>query len=96
MKNKNALIRYIAIDRCLMMGRCTIAELLVAVNNAMQDIKGSNASLRTLHEDIKDRRDRMLFDAPIVKVREEGNTVYYKYRVPNYSIFTKNYKSNRT
>lgn len=95
MKNKNALIRYIAIDRCLMRGRCTIAELLVAVNNAMQDMKCSNASLRTLYEDIKDMRDRMLFDAPIVKVRAEDNKVYYKYDIQNYSIFTKNYKTKR-
>lgn len=95
MKNKNALIRYIAIDRCLMRGRCTIAELLVAVNNAMQDIKGSNVSLRTIRSDLKDMKERMLFDAPITKARAEDNKVYYKYDIQNYSIFTKNYKTKR-
>lgn len=95
MKNKNALIRYIAIDRCLMRGRCTIAELLIAVNNAMQDLKGSNASLRTIRSDLKDMQERMLFDAPITKVRAENNKVYYKYGIQHYSIFTKNYKTKR-
>lgn len=93
MKNKNALVRYIAIDRCLTRGGCTIAELLMAVNNAMHDLKGSNASLRTIRSDLKDMKERMLFDAPITKVRAEDNKVYYKYDIQNYSIFTKNYKT---
>lgn len=95
MKNKNALVRYIAIDRCLTRGRCTIAELLIAVNNAMHDLKGGNASLRTIRSDLKDMKERMLFDAPITKVRAEDNKVYYKYDIQNYSIFTKNYKTKR-
>lgn len=90
-KNKLAIARYIAIDKCLSRGSgCTIREIKAEVDKVIIDLIGHPISIYTLRNDLTDMRDRMLFDAPIKMVRMEDNQVYYKYTHPGWSIFSKN------
>lgn len=90
-KNRLAIARYIAIDKCMSSGRkYTIDEIKEQVDKVIIDLVGHPVSIYTVRKDIYDMRDRMLFDAPIKKIRQEDNKVYYSYTYPGYSIFTKN------
>ena len=89
-KNKSAVIRYIAIDRCLSRGPSTINEIKEACDEVIKDIYGHPISIYSVRNDIANMRDRMMFDAPIKMRRNEDNSVSYFYEIPGYSIFTKN------
>lgn len=85
--NKNALMRYKIIDRCLRnrYRRWTIEDLVDAVSEALSDIEGirKGVSLRTVQNDIQIMRsDKLGYNAPI-EVYEQK---YYRYADPDYSI----------
>ena len=85
--NKNALIRYRTIDRCLSnrQRRWTLNDLIDACNDALYEYEGiqKGVSRRTVQLDIQNMRsDKLGYNAPIV-VEERK---YYTYANPNYSI----------
>lgn len=85
--NKNALIRYRVIDRCLRnrYRRWAIEDLVDACSEALYDMEGirKGVSLRTVQADIQMMRsDKLGYNAPI-EVYEQK---YYRYADSNYSI----------
>ena len=85
--NKNALLRYKIIDRCLRnrYRRWTIEDLVDAVSDALCDMEGirKGISLRTVQNDIQIMRsDKLGYYAPI----EVYDQKYYRYADPDYSI----------
>jgi hypothetical protein len=85
--NKNALIRYKTIDRCLRnrYRRWTIDDLVEACSDALYDMEGitKGISTRTVQADIQIMRsDKLGFYAPI----EVYDNKYYRYSDPDYSI----------
>lgn len=81
--NKEALIRYRVINRCLTGGQyATKAELITACENTLEV---SPIGERTIDQDISDMRNdsRLGYFAPIVFDR---TIMAYKYDDPNYSI----------
>ena len=85
--NKNALIRYKTIDRCLRnrYRRWTIEDLVDACSDALYDMEGirKGISLRTVQGDIQMMRsDKLGYNAPI----EVYDRIYYRYADPHYSI----------
>ena len=85
--NRNALIRYRTIDKCLQNRRrkWTIEDLIDACNQALYEYDGieKGVSLRTIRLDLKALRSSELgYNAPI-QVTEKK---YYRYGDPNYSI----------
>ena len=85
--NKNALIRYKTIDRCLRnrYRRWTIEDLVNACSDALYDMAGirKGISLRTVQGDIQMMRsDKLGYNAPI----EVYDQRYYRYADPQYSI----------
>ena len=85
--NKNALIRYKTIDRCLRnrFRRWTIDDLTEACSEALREMEGitKGVSVRTVQGDLQMMRsDKLGYNAPI----EVFDRVYYRYADPNYSI----------
>lgn len=85
--NKNALIRYKTIDRCLRnrFRRWTIDDLTEACSAALREMEGitKGVSVRTVQGDLQMMRsDKLGYNAPI----EVFDRVYYRYADPNYSI----------
>ncbi len=85
--NKNALIRYKTIDRCLRnrYKRWTIDALVDACSDALYDMEGitKGVSVRTVQGDIQMMRsDKLGYNAPI----EVYDNKYYRYADPSYSI----------
>ena len=85
--NKNALIRYKTIDRCLRnrYRRWTIEDLVDACSDALYELEGirKGISLRTVQGDIQMMRsDKLGYNAPI----EVYDLKYYRYADPDYSI----------
>ena len=85
--NKNALLRYKIIDRCLRnrYRRWTIEDLVDEVSEALYDMEGirKGISLRTVQNDIQIMRsDKLGYNAPI----EVYDQKYYRYADPDYSI----------
>ena len=85
--NKNALIRYKVIDRCLRnrYRRWSIEDLVDACSDALYDMEGirKGISLRTVQGDIQIMRsDKLGYNAPI----EVYDQHYYRYSDPQYSI----------
>jgi hypothetical protein len=85
--NKNALIRYKTIDRCLRnrYRRWTIEDLVDACSDALYDMEGirKGVSLRTVQGDIQMMRsDKLGYNAPI----EVYDQRYYRYADPQFSI----------
>jgi len=85
--NRNALIRYRTIDKCLQNRRrkWTIEHLIEACNDALYEYEGINTglSLRTIRLDLNAMRgDKLGYNAPIV-VKDKK---YYTYEDPTYSI----------
>lgn len=86
-QNKNALLRYRTIDRCLRNTgrRWTLQDLVDACSNALYEYEGKQdlVSTRTVQLDIQMMRsDRLGYEAPI----EVYDRKYYRYSDPNYSI----------
>lgn len=85
--NKNALIRYKTIDKCLRnrYRRWTIDDLVDACSDALYDMEGitKGVSLRTVQADIQIMRsDKLGYNAPI----EVYDNKYYRYADADYSI----------
>jgi len=85
--NKNALIRYKTIDRCLRnrYRKWTLDDLVEACSDALYDLEGidKGISKRTVQADIQIMRsDKLGYYAPI----EVYDNKYYRYSDPNYSI----------
>ena len=85
--NKNALIRYKTIDKCLRnrYRGWTIDDLVDACSDALYDMEGSakGVSVRTVKGDIQMMRsDKLGYNAPI----EVYDNKYYRYADSAYSI----------
>ena len=85
--NKNALIRYKTIDRCLSnhYRRWTLDDLVDACCDALEEMEGvtKGVSVRTVQGDIQMMRsDKLGYNAPI----EVYDHKYYRYSDPNYTI----------
>jgi len=85
--NKNALIRYKTIDKCLQNNyrRWTLNDLIDACSDALYEYEGReiNVSRRTVQLDIQMMRsDKLGYNAPIVVYDKK----YYKYEEEDYSI----------
>ena len=85
--NKNALIRYKTIDRCLRnrYRRWTLDDLVDACCDALLDMEGIQKGVcaRTVQMDIQIMRsDQLGYNAPIVVY----DKIYYTYAAPDYSI----------
>ena len=85
--NKNALIRYKTIDRCLRnkFRRWTIDDLTEACSDALYEMEGilKGVSVRTVQGDLQIMRsDKLGYDAPI----EVYDRIYYRYADTDYSI----------
>lgn len=85
--NKNALIRYKTIDRCLRnkYRRWTLDDLVEACSDVLYDMEGivKGVSRRTVQGDLQMMRsDKLGYYAPI----EVYDNKYYRYTDPDYSI----------
>ncbi len=85
--NKNALIRYKTIDKCLQnrYRPWTLDDLITACSDALYEYEGkdANVSKRTVQLDIQIMRsDKLGYNAPIVVYQKK----YYKYEDENFSI----------
>lgn len=85
--NKNALIRYRTIDKCLRnrYRRWTIEDLVDACSDALYEMEGidKGVSMRTVQGDIQIMRsDKLGYNAPI----EVYENKFYRYANPEYSI----------
>lgn len=85
--NKNALIRYKTIDKCLQNNyrQWTLDDLVEACSDALYEYEGRvvNVSTRTVQLDIQMMRsDKLGYNAPIVVYDKK----YYKYEDEEYSI----------
>ncbi len=85
--NRNALIRYRTIDKCLQNRRrkWTIENLIDACNDTLYEYEGIDKSLsmRTIRLDLNAMRsDKLGYNAPIIVT----NKKYYSYEDPEYSI----------
>ena len=85
--NKNALIRYLTIDKCLQntMKKWTLEGLIAACSDALYEYEGKDTyvSKRTVQLDIQNMRsDKLGYNAPIIVYDRK----YYTYDKPNYSI----------
>lgn len=89
-QNKNALLRYRTIDRCLRNTgrRWTLQDLVDACSDALYEYEGKDdlVSTRTVQLDIQMMRSsRLGYEAPI----EVYDRKYYRYSDPEYSINTR-------
>lgn len=85
--NKNALIRYKTIDKCLQnkYREWTLEDLIDACSDALYEYEGidKGVSRRTVQADIQMMRsDKLGYNAPIVVVDKK----FYTYEDPDYSI----------
>ena len=85
--NKNALIRYKTIDKCLQnqFRQWTLNDLIEAVSDALYEYEGKDidVSKRTVQLDIQMMRsDKLGYNAPIVVYDRK----FYKYEDAEYSI----------
>lgn len=86
-QNKNALIRYKTIDKCLQnrYRKWTLQDLIDACSDALYEYEGKDVSVskRTVQLDIQlMRSDKLGYNAPI----EVYDKKYYRYDDENYSI----------
>jgi predicted DNA-binding transcriptional regulator YafY len=85
--NKNALIRYKTIDKCLQnrFKKWTLEELITACSDALYEYEGkhSTVSKRTVQLDIQNMRsDKLGYNAPIICYERK----FYTYEDPDFSI----------
>ncbi len=86
-QNKNALIRYRTIDKCLQnkYRKWTLKDLIDACSEALYEYEGRdiNVSKRTVQLDIQlMRSDKLGYNAPIIVYDKK----YYAYDIENFSI----------
>jgi predicted DNA-binding transcriptional regulator YafY len=85
--NRNALIRYKTLDKCLQnrYRKWTLNDLIEACSDALYEYEGidKGVSKRTVQADIQVMRsDKLGYNAPIIVVDKR----YYTYQEPTYSI----------
>ncbi|MEL6734137.1 MAG: WYL domain-containing protein, partial [Bacteroidota bacterium] len=85
--NRNALIRYKTIDKCLQnrYRKWTLEDLIEACSEALYEYEGidKGVSRRTVQADIQMMRsDKLGYNAPIIVLEKK----YYTYEEPNFSI----------
>ncbi len=85
--NRNALVRYRAIDKCLQNRRrkWTIKDLINACSKALYEYEGVDnpVSMRTIRMDLQAMRSEQLgYNAPIIVTDKK----FYSYEDPHYSI----------
>lgn len=85
--NKNALIRYKTIDKCLQnrYRRWTLEDIIDACSDALYEYEGikSRIGKRTIQSDIQNMRsDKLGYNAPIKVIDRK----YYTYEEPDYTI----------
>lgn len=87
--NKNALIRYQALDKCFSNYRkCFyIDDLIEACNSALSEYNGNTSGVqrRQIFDDINFMKDPLGYNAPIESIKD-GKRVYYRYSDKDYSI----------
>ena len=87
--NKNATIRYQALDKCFRNPgkRYYIEDLIDTCNEALLDVDPNSTGIkrRQIYDDIKFMQDSKGFDAPIESIKN-GRKVYYRYTDLNFSI----------
>lgn len=86
-QNKNALIRYKTIDKCLQNSyrKWSLDDLIEACSNALYELEGRDTDLskRTIQLDIQMMRsDKLGYNAPIVVYDKK----FYKYEDPDFTI----------
>jgi hypothetical protein len=79
--NKNAMLRYQVLDRCFsdFKRKYEIDDLLEQVNDALNDLYGTEVGLRQIRDDIKYMRDRVTYNDPINAYHYDGKKFYYRY-----------------
>ena len=85
--NKNALIRYKTLDKCLQnkYRKWTLDDLIEACSDALYEYEGidKGVSKRTVQSDLQMMRsDKLGYNAPIIVIDKK----YYAYEDPEYSI----------
>ncbi|NJB82761.1 helix-turn-helix transcriptional regulator [Wenyingzhuangia aestuarii] len=87
--NKNAIIRYQALDKCFRnTGKSySILDLIEACNQALYDFNGSSTGIkrRQVYEDINFMKSEQGYGVDL-EVTKQGRTAYYRYADPNFSI----------
>lgn len=93
--NKNASIRYQALDRCFQNRnkRFFIEDLIDACNEALYEFNGlrkgtgerSSVKRRQIFDDIRYMESKAGWQIPLERKRE-GKRIYYRYQDPNFSI----------
>lgn len=87
--NKNALIRYHALDRCLSNFHkyYTIDDLIDACNDALAEIDPASTGVqyRQIRYDLNFLEDPLGYNATINRIRD-GRKTYYRYDDPDFSI----------
>lgn len=92
--NKNAMIRYQALDRCLQnrQKRFYMQDLIDACNEALADVNGSRSTKgaegvgrRQVYDDLNFMEDPMGFGVTIEKVKD-GRKTYYRYAYDSKTI----------
>lgn len=90
--NKNALIRYQALDKCFSnWGRkYFIEDLVEACNQALYEYTGNTEGVkkRQVYDDIRFMESEQGYSIPLERLRE-GKRVYYRYADRNFSINNK-------
>lgn len=90
--NKNALIRYKTLDKCLSnkYKRYYINDLIQACNDVLYEHYGEEVTVsrRQIFNDLEFMKSDAGYEAPIVSVRD-GRKVYYTYEDLNFSIIQK-------
>jgi predicted DNA-binding transcriptional regulator YafY len=85
--NKNAIIRYLVLDKCFRNSgrKYSFDDLLEQVNKALYEDGGNEIQIRQLRDDIRFMKSDTGYSAPIVALNDGGNW-YYKYEESDFSI----------
>ena len=87
--NKNALVRYLAIDQCLRTHHygCTLEELILACSDKLNELTGHDdlISGSTIRHDLSDIR--RIFGPGVPLINENGR---YRYTDPGYRLLANN------
>lgn len=87
--NKNAIIRYQALDKCFRNTgkRYNINDLIASCNQALNDFNGETDGIkrRQIYDDINFMKSEQGYGVDL-EVTKEGRTAYYRYVNPDFSI----------
>lgn len=87
--NKNAIIRYQALDKCFRNTgkRYSMKDLMEACNQALYDFNGSTDGVkrRQIYDDINFMKSEQGYGVDL-EITKEGRAAYYRYEDPSFSI----------